>query len=85
MELDKIGDPKSTKASRTKDEDSVAKLKRATLATFSAAAVKAKLLANQEEDEIRQLATMLIEKQVQSLPSSTPSQTKKRREIKRER
>lgn len=40
------------------------KMKRAAVSAISAAAVKAKLLANQEEDQIRQLAASLIEKQV---------------------
>lgn len=40
------------------------KLKRAAVTTLSAAAVKAKLLADQEEDQILQLSTFLIEKQV---------------------
>ncbi|XP_056698097.1 SWI/SNF complex subunit SWI3D isoform X2 [Spinacia oleracea] len=65
--IDKITDPKSTKTARTKDEDNVAKLKRAALATLSAAAAKAKLLADQEEEEIKQLATILIEKQLRKL------------------
>ncbi|KAL2928541.1 SWI/SNF complex subunit SWI3D [Bienertia sinuspersici] len=61
------GSPKSKETTQTKDDDNVAKLKRAALATLSAAAVKSKLLANQEEDEIRQLATILIEKQMRKL------------------
>lgn len=48
----------------SKKEDKIDKLKRAAVTTLSAAAVKAKLLANQEEDQIRQLAMILIEKQV---------------------
>ncbi|KAG2703460.1 hypothetical protein I3760_06G138400 [Carya illinoinensis] len=43
------------------------KVKRAAVTALSAAAVKAKLLANQEEDQIRQLATFLIEKQLHKL------------------
>ncbi|CAL1384973.1 unnamed protein product [Linum trigynum] len=43
------------------------KLKRAGVAALSAAAVKAKLLAEHEEDQIRQLAAALIEKQLQKL------------------
>ncbi|CAO2815067.1 unnamed protein product [Amaranthus hypochondriacus] len=67
MEVDKSEDTKSMKKIRTKEEDNVDKLKRAALATLSAAAVKAKLLANQEEDEIRQLAIVMIEKQMRKL------------------
>ena len=40
------------------------RMNRAAVSAISAAAVKAKLLANQEEDQIRQLSTLLIEKQV---------------------
>lgn len=39
-------------------------LKRAAVTALSAAAVKAKLLADEEEDQILQLSTSLIEKQV---------------------
>ncbi|PKA59837.1 SWI/SNF complex subunit SWI3D [Apostasia shenzhenica] len=42
-------------------------LKRAAVSVLSAAAVKAKLLADQEEDEIRQLASFVIEKQLRKL------------------
>lgn len=48
----------------TKQNNKFEKLKCAAISTLAAAAVKAKLLANQEEDQIRQLATLLIEKQV---------------------
>ncbi|GMJ12797.1 SWITCH/SUCROSE NONFERMENTING 3D [Hibiscus trionum] len=47
----------------TKDDSSIDKLKRAAVTALSAAAVKAKLLADQEEGQIRQLTTSLIEKQ----------------------
>ncbi|KAL5562961.1 hypothetical protein UlMin_032708 [Ulmus minor] len=47
--------------------DKIDKLKRAAASAISAAAVKAKLLANQEEDQIRQLSTLLVEKQLQKL------------------
>ncbi|KAL6963878.1 hypothetical protein U1Q18_034885 [Sarracenia purpurea var. burkii] len=43
------------------------KLKHAAVTAISAAAVKAKLLADQEEDQIRQLATLLIDKQLHKL------------------
>ncbi|GAB4837922.1 hypothetical protein Ancab_027450 [Ancistrocladus abbreviatus] len=58
------GDPKS---SETKDDHIMDKLKRAVVTTIAAAAVKAKLLAKQEEDEIRQLATLLVDKQLRKL------------------
>lgn len=48
----------------TKDDPNMHKLTRAAVTAISAAAVKAKFLADQEEDQIRQLATSLIEKQV---------------------
>lgn len=48
----------------TKDDPNMHNLTRAAVSAISAAAVKAKLLADQEEDSIRQLATSLIEKQV---------------------
>ncbi|CAL1353433.1 unnamed protein product [Linum trigynum] len=51
----------------SKDGCKIDKLKRAGVAALSAAAVKAKLLADQEEDQIRQLAAALIEKQLQKL------------------
>lgn len=43
---------------------SINKLKHAAVAVLSAAAVKAKLLANQEEDQICRLVSLIIEKQV---------------------
>ena len=48
----------------TKQDSSFEKVKRAAVSTLAAAAAKAKLLANQEEDQIRQLTSLLIEKQV---------------------
>ncbi|XP_022952326.1 SWI/SNF complex subunit SWI3D-like isoform X1 [Cucurbita moschata] len=53
----------------SKKEDKIDKFKRAAVTTLSAAAVKAKILANQEEDQIRQLAMILIEKQLHKLES----------------
>ena len=63
---DKTNDIKSgsQKSMETKDNPNVDKLKRAAVSTIAAAAVKAKLLADQEEDEIRQITALLIEKQV---------------------
>nr|XP_043620572.1 SWI/SNF complex subunit SWI3D [Erigeron canadensis] len=51
----------------SKDNSSMHKLTRAAVTAISAAAVKAKLLADQEEDHIRQLATALVEKQLYKL------------------
>lgn len=50
--------------SESKDYHNIDKVKCAASTAISAAAVKAKLLADQEEDQIRQLASMLIDKQV---------------------
>ncbi|CAH2076844.1 unnamed protein product [Thlaspi arvense] len=50
----------------TKDKH-IDKLKRAAISALSAAAVKAKNLAKQEEDQIRQLSGSLIEKQLHKL------------------
>ncbi|KFK30075.1 hypothetical protein AALP_AA7G213400 [Arabis alpina] len=51
----------------TKDKHNIEKLKRAAISAISAAAVKAKNLAKQEEDQIRQLSGSLIEKQLLKL------------------
>ncbi|KAI7750419.1 hypothetical protein M8C21_033743, partial [Ambrosia artemisiifolia] len=51
----------------TKDDPVMHKLTRAAVTAISAAAVKAKFLADQEEDQIRQLATALVEKQLHKL------------------
>ncbi|XP_071701293.1 SWI/SNF complex subunit SWI3D isoform X2 [Rutidosis leptorrhynchoides] len=51
----------------TKDDPIMHNLTRAAVTAISAAAVKAKLLADQEEDHIRQLATSLVEKQLHKL------------------
>ncbi|KAL1215747.1 SWI/SNF complex subunit SWI3D [Cardamine amara subsp. amara] len=51
----------------TKDKHNIEKLKRAAISALSAAAVKAKNLAKQEEDQIRQLSGSLIEKQLHKL------------------
>ncbi|XAR72821.1 hypothetical protein NMG60_11019591 [Bertholletia excelsa] len=53
--------------SKTKDDLNIDKIKRAACTALSAAAVKAKLLADQEEEQIQQLATLLIEKQLHKL------------------
>ncbi|CAI8616925.1 unnamed protein product [Vicia faba] len=52
---------------KTKQDSNFEKLKRTAVSTLAAAAVKAKLLANQEEDQIRQLTSSLIEKQLHKL------------------
>ncbi|XP_038706940.1 SWI/SNF complex subunit SWI3D-like isoform X2 [Tripterygium wilfordii] len=51
----------------TKDMQDIDKLKRAAASAISAAAVKAKVLADQEEEEIRQLVASMIEKQLHKL------------------
>ncbi|KAG8368251.1 hypothetical protein BUALT_Bualt15G0025900 [Buddleja alternifolia] len=51
----------------TQNDLDVEKLKRAAVTALSAAAVKAKFLADQEEDQILQLSTFLIEKQLYKL------------------
>ncbi|KAL0679673.1 hypothetical protein Bca4012_007654 [Brassica carinata] len=51
----------------TKDKHNTDKLKRAAISALSAATVKAKHLAKQEEDHIRQLSGSLIEKQLRKL------------------
>lgn len=56
-----------TDLAETQHDPCVDRIKRAALTALSAAAVKSKLLADQEEDEIRQLATFLIEKQLQKI------------------
>ncbi|MBA0872797.1 hypothetical protein Goshw_020950 [Gossypium schwendimanii] len=66
---DKIEESKSKNHDSTEREDNSSndKLKRAAVTALSAAAVKAKLLADQEEDQIRQLTTSLIEKQLHKM------------------
>ncbi|KAK8562942.1 hypothetical protein V6N12_011006 [Hibiscus sabdariffa] len=59
----KEGKNESPAPTETKDDSSIEKLKLAAVTALSAAAVKAKVLADQEEDQIRQLTTSLIEKQ----------------------
>lgn len=49
---------------KIKNDLDIDKIKRAAVTALSAAAVKAKYLADQEEDQIRLLTTALIEKQV---------------------
>ncbi|OVA04519.1 zinc finger protein [Macleaya cordata] len=58
---------KNCDLTESKDDLSINRIKRAAITALSAAAVKAKLLANQEEDQIRQIATLLIEKQLHKL------------------
>ncbi|KAL3621230.1 hypothetical protein CASFOL_036142 [Castilleja foliolosa] len=74
-EKENTGDKEATESGNVKKEPIVAKndldvndkLKRAAVTALSAAAVKAKLLADQEEDQILQLSTLLIEKQLHKL------------------
>ncbi|CAA6657585.1 unnamed protein product [Spirodela intermedia] len=68
-------DPKSavsngerdSKSHKTEDEASIAKIRRAAVSALSAAAVNAKLLVDQEENQIRHLASLVIEKQLRKL------------------
>ncbi|XP_010254885.1 PREDICTED: SWI/SNF complex subunit SWI3D isoform X2 [Nelumbo nucifera] len=55
---------KNSNLAESKDDHNIDKIKRAAITALSAAVVKAKILANQEEDQIRQLAMLLVEKQV---------------------
>ncbi|KAM6563139.1 hypothetical protein CsatB_023137 [Cannabis sativa] len=50
-----------------KEDTKIDKIKCAAVSAISAAAVKAKLLADEEEDQIRQLSMLLIEKQLLKL------------------
>ena len=59
----KVGKYENRDSTETKG-DRIDKVKRAAVTALSAAAVKAKLLADQEENQIRQLTASLIEKQV---------------------
>ncbi|XP_057788246.1 SWI/SNF complex subunit SWI3D [Salvia miltiorrhiza] len=61
------GNEKKESEAPKKYLDSDEKLKRAAVTALSAGAVKAKLLADQEEDQILQLSTFLIEKQLYKL------------------
>ncbi|KAK7351845.1 hypothetical protein VNO77_11579 [Canavalia gladiata] len=54
---------------KAKNDNNFKKLKCTALSTLAAAAVKAKILADQEEDQIRQLASLLIEKQLHKVES----------------
>ncbi|XP_012081764.1 SWI/SNF complex subunit SWI3D isoform X2 [Jatropha curcas] len=64
---DQKGSKRESADFKQNDDNSIDKVKRAAVSALSAAAVKAKLLANQEEDQIRQLAASLIEKQLRKL------------------
>ena len=52
------------RASEMNNDITINKMKTAAVTALSAAAVKAKLLADQEEEQIHRLTTHLIEKQV---------------------
>lgn len=54
---------------KTKNDLGIGKIKGAAVTALSAAAVKAKYLADQEEDQIRLLTTSLIDKQLHKLES----------------
>ncbi|KAL2453276.1 SWI/SNF complex subunit SWI3D [Abeliophyllum distichum] len=63
----KACDNKNKENSVIEDDLPIDKLKRAAVTALSAAAVKAKLLVDEEEDHIRELAAFLIEKQLHKL------------------
>ncbi|OIW08707.1 hypothetical protein TanjilG_03383 [Lupinus angustifolius] len=54
-------------STKTKPYNNFEKLKHAAVSTLAAAAVKAKVLANEEDDQIRQLTSLLIERQLHKL------------------
>ncbi|XP_068657718.1 SWI/SNF complex subunit SWI3D-like [Aristolochia californica] len=58
---------KSGGTTERKDDHDIEQITRAAVTVLSAATVKAKLLANQEEDQIRELASLLVEKQLRKL------------------
>ncbi|BAF13022.1 Os03g0722100, partial [Oryza sativa Japonica Group] len=72
LENGKMEEPKSTEDVAADEEnssrvtanltDSITRLKRAAATAISAAAVKAKLLADHEEEQVRQLAALMIDK-----------------------
>ncbi|XWS67930.1 hypothetical protein CRYUN_Cryun04dG0047100 [Craigia yunnanensis] len=66
---DKIKEGKNENHDSTerKGDSSIDKVKRAAVTALSAAAVKAKLLADEEEDQIRQLTASLMEKQLHKM------------------
>ncbi|KAL6494831.1 hypothetical protein OROGR_031631 [Orobanche gracilis] len=66
-EAEVSGSEKKETIATKNDFDASDKLKRAAVTAISAAAVKAKFLANQEEDQILQLSTFLLEKQLHKL------------------
>ncbi|KAM0937906.1 putative transcription factor MYB/SANT family [Dioscorea sansibarensis] len=59
--------PGSDELAERDNEHNIDKVKRAAITALSAAAVKARLLANEEENQIRQLAALVIEKQLHKL------------------
>ncbi|OMO74280.1 Zinc finger, ZZ-type [Corchorus capsularis] len=66
---EKGGKNENHDSTETKADLSIDKVKRAAVTALAAAAVKAKLLAEQEEDQIRQLTTSLIEKKMTKMES----------------
>ncbi|KAG9440961.1 hypothetical protein H6P81_021126 [Aristolochia fimbriata] len=60
-------DDKSAGRREKKEDHDMERMKRSAITVLSAAAVKAKLLANEEEDQIRELVSLLIEKQLRKL------------------
>ncbi|XP_072991015.1 SWI/SNF complex subunit SWI3D [Typha latifolia] len=60
-------DVKNSNSTESHDDHTISRLKRAAATAISAAAVKAKLLAKQEEDQIRHLVSLIIQKQLQKM------------------
>jgi len=63
-----ITEPNSNKNIAAAAADPIIRLQRAAVTAISAAAVKAKFFVEQEEGHIRQLAELVIEKQVIDVP-----------------
>ncbi|XWS54897.1 hypothetical protein CRYUN_Cryun10bG0129100 [Craigia yunnanensis] len=63
----KVGKYENRDTTETKGDSRIDKVKRAAVTALSAAAVKAKLLVDQEENQIQQLTASLIEKQLHKM------------------
>ncbi|XVE66953.1 hypothetical protein DITRI_Ditri08aG0121200 [Diplodiscus trichospermus] len=63
----KVGKNENCDSTETKGDSGIDKVKQAAVTALSAAAVKAKLLADQEENQIRLLTSAIIEKQLHKM------------------
>ncbi|WOK92280.1 hypothetical protein Cni_G00971 [Canna indica] len=63
----RIDDEKNVNPAGVDGDHNIDRLKRSAVTALSAAAVKAKLLARMEEDEVRKLVSLIIEKQLHKL------------------